>query len=113
MPNRNINVERLLLEIEKTTDQVNDLLRDIHNNEINFTEVRSDLDNIASNMENLSALVKDGEHSLLVRVALAEQSISEAKISSDAGKWKFYAAMITSVIAVLGHGFTYILHLIK
>jgi len=120
--------DELEKDIEATSNQVKDLLREVQEGQVHFTELKSHLNMLSSIVNELSSILKDskGGQSLITRVALIEQKIestnksldkiekliekhiSEDKESDDksnnaknAGKWQLRAALVTGIFGLI------------
>lgn len=110
-------VGELIKDLEAVTDQYQELLKEIHNSELDFASVKTELRILVDNFKELSATVRDGDEQ--IRLALLEKSIEEivvrlekieergeeseeVKAAKENGKWQLKAGLITGVLALIG-----------
>lgn len=132
--------DELEKDIEATTNQVKDLLKEVQEGQVHFTELKSHLNMLSGVVNELSSILKDskGGQSLLTRVALIEQKIEsinkgldkiekliEKHISKDKdvsdksdnakniGKWQLRAALVTGTFGLIAAIIGLITHFAK
>lgn len=125
---KNLTVDGVLIEglskdLDSLIQQVSTLIEDIQNNKVEFVKLRSELEHLIKNTENLSNIIwgDDSDESLIVKIALIEKTLEElktdltkvegeihpkentaAKNEEKSSRWKLYLTIIAGVITVTG-----------
>lgn len=111
--NNNLKQETALFkEIESAVAQVNSLVETVRKGDIEFASLRTELRILYENVRDITALLRgaDGKASILTRLALLEQQITnlqkdmkdddEIKSANITGQWQMKTALVTGVIGL-------------
>ena len=132
--------DELEKDIEATSNQVKDLLKEIQDGHVSFAELKLHLKLLSEVVTELASILRDGKggQSLLTRVALIEQKIEVSnkgldkiekmlekhiseedhdreleKAARNTGKWQLRAALTTGSFGLLAAIVALISHYIK
>lgn len=117
-------IEEFIKDVESTSNQVAQLLKEMRDSEVEFATVKTELRILVQNFKELSALIKDGDGriSILTRMALLEKSIKDIeewvkkqdaksseskkedtalKLADKSGKWQVYTTLVAGILAVI------------
>lgn len=100
----------LLHKLNETSELINDLMRQMRDNEVSLAEAKTELTQIRTNLDGLSHIVRDdnGSKSLITRLTLLEQMVSmlQKQIESDASdarggrqmRWEMVVAVVGALL---------------
>lgn len=117
-PSKNDELLAFSKSLEMTNDLVQKLLEDLHEGEISFAEIRTELKNLILSFQELSKNLKYSDSKIgdiTVKMAVLENSVKllEAKCTEQeekkkhveqvniAGKWTVRTAMVTGIISLI------------
>ena len=117
-PSKNDEFLAFSKSLELTNDLVQKLLEDLHEGEISFAEIRTELKNLIISFQELSKNLKYSDsrvNDITVKMAVLENSIKLLELkckeqedkkkefdqANTAGKWTVRAAMITGIVSLI------------
>lgn len=129
-------LEQFIKDLEFTSRQVEDLLREVRGSELDFVSFKTELRILCDNVKELSTIIRDGDGdgSLLTKFALLKQrvdtlekdinknhddkrvqqiSLASIEVAEKSGKWQLRVSMIAGGLALIGTIASEIFHYYK